>query len=144
MSDETAGAPPVRAITKSVAVDRPHTEVFAYLADAANWPQWSVVNVLAIEADEEQGWWRLDTPHGPGRLRIRADAATGVLDHDWRDPQAAWTVPARVVPNGRGAQFLITFFQPPVLDDEEFERQADLVDTELATLKRVLEDVSRS
>jgi hypothetical protein len=33
----------------------------------------------------------------------------------------------------------MTFFQPPVLSDEEFDRQAALVDTELATLKRVLE-----
>jgi hypothetical protein len=54
-------------------------------------------------------------------------------------PQASWTVPARVVPNGRGAEFLITFFKPDVLDDAESDRQAALVDTELATLKPVLE-----
>jgi hypothetical protein len=48
-------------------------------------------------------------------------------------------VSARVIPNGRGAEFLITFFQPDALDDAEFDRQAALVDTELATLKRVLE-----
>jgi hypothetical protein len=67
------------------------------------------------------------------------DASTGRLDHDFRDPQASRTVPAQVVPNGRGAEFLITFFQPGALDDAEFDRQAVLVDTELATLKRVLE-----
>jgi hypothetical protein len=79
-----------------------------YLADARNWPHWSVVKVLAIEATSDPAWWNMTTPRGRGELHIRGDAATGLLDHDFRDPQAAWTVPARVVPNGRGAEFLIS------------------------------------
>jgi hypothetical protein len=79
-----------------------------------------------------------DHPARHRPLRIRAHAQTGLLDHDFRDPKASWTVPARVVPNGRGAEFLITFFQPAVLDDDEFDRQAALVDTELARLKDIL------
>jgi hypothetical protein len=129
-----------RSITKSVAIDRPPGEVHQYLADARNWPQWSVVNVLAIEATTDPDWWKMTTPRGTGELRIRSDATSGLLDHDFRDPQAAWTVPARVVPNGRGAEFVITFFQPAVIDDTEFDRQAALVDTELATLKGILEN----
>lgn len=131
---------PARSITKSVTIDRPAAEVHAYLADARNWPQWSVVNVIAIEASEDPGWWQMTTPRGAGQLRIRADAETGLLDHDFRDPQAAWTVPARVVANGRGAEFLMTFFQPAVLDDGEFDRQAALIDVELATLQKILEN----
>ena len=130
---------PARSVTKSVAIDRPPEAVFTYLADARNWPRWAIVNVLAVEPGSEPGWWTMTTPRGTGELRIRGQAATGLLDHDFRDPQAAWTVPARVVPNGRGAEFLMTFFQPPVLDDEEFDRQALLVDTELAALKDILE-----
>jgi hypothetical protein len=38
---------------------------------------------------------------------------------------------------GRGAEFLITFFRPAVLDHDEFE--AALIDTELAKLKDILE-----
>ncbi len=136
MTDTT----PARSITKSVTIDRPAAEVHAYLADARNWPQWSIANVLAIEPSPDQDWWQMTTPRGTGQLRIRADAETGLLDHDFRDPQAAWTVPARVVANGRGADFLITFFQPAVLDDDEFDRQATLIDTELATLQKVLQN----
>jgi hypothetical protein len=40
-------------------------------------------------------------PPGAGQLRLRADAETGLLDYDFRDPQAAWSVPARVVADGR-------------------------------------------
>lgn len=96
--------------------------------------------MLAIEPTDDPQWWRMTTtPHGVGGLRIRGDAATGPLDHDFRDPQAAWMVPAREVPNGRGAEFTMAFFQPSVLSDEEFDWQAALVDTELATLRGVLE-----
>jgi hypothetical protein len=132
-------APPARSTTKSVTIDRPPHEVYAFLADARNWPLWAVNNVLAIEPGGAPDWWKMTTPRGAGELRIRGDAATGLLDHDFRDPQAAWTVPARVVPNGRGTDFLITFFQPAVLDDDEFDRQAALFDTELAMLKGILE-----
>lgn len=131
---------PSYSITKTITIDRPWGDVHAYLADALHWPEWAIVNVLGIEPGDEPGWWKMNTPHGPGELRIRPDAATGLLDHDFRDPQAAWTVPARVIPNGRGADFLITFFQPPTLDRAEFDRQATLVDTELATLKTILEE----
>jgi hypothetical protein len=132
-------APPVRCTTKSVTIDRPPHDGHAYLANAQNWPQWAIVNVLGIEPSGDPDWWKMTTPRGTGELRIRGDATTGLLDHDFRDPQAAWTVPARVVPNGRGAEFLITFFQPAVLDDDEFDRQAALVDAELGMLKRILE-----
>jgi hypothetical protein len=130
---------PARSVTKSVTIDRPAAAVHAFLADAANWPQWAVINVLAVEPSADPGWWKITTAQGPGEIRIRADAATGVLDHDFRDPGGVWAVPARVVANGRGAEFSMTLFQPDGLDDEEFDRHLALVETEFATLKRVLE-----
>jgi hypothetical protein len=79
------------------------------------------------------------TPHGAARLRVRADARHGILDHDFVDPQASWTVPARIVANGEGAEFMMTFFQPPSFADDFFDEQTKLVDIELAQLKKVLE-----
>ncbi|MFI9244114.1 hypothetical protein ACIGXF_16345 [Streptomyces sp. NPDC053086] len=81
----------------------------------------------------------MTTPQGPARLRIRGNAELGTLDHDYVDEQASWQVPARVVANGTGAEFMITFFQPPAFTDAFFDEQVALVDTELATLKRILE-----
>jgi hypothetical protein len=133
---------PARSVTRSIAIDRPPAEVHAFLADAANWPQWAVVNVLAAEPAGEPGWWRIATPDGPAEFRIHADAATGVVDHEFRDPgdpDSIATVPARVVANGRGAEFLMTVFQPAELDDEEFDRFLDGAATEFAALKDVLE-----
>jgi hypothetical protein len=128
-----------RSITKTVSIARPPAEVFAFLADPANWPRWAVVNVLGIEPTADPDWWLMDTPHGPARLRIRGDAESGVLDHDFLDEEASWSVPARVVPNGEGSEFLITFFQPPGFSDAYFDQQTALVDAEMAALKKELE-----
>ena len=134
--------PPTRSVPQSITIDRPARDVHAFLSNAANWLRWAAVNVLAAEPGDEPGWWRIATAQGPGEIRIRGDAATGVLDHDFRDPdEPEWmaTVPARVVANGRGADFVMTIFQPPELDDEAFDRELAVIATELTTLKEVLE-----
>ena len=128
----------LRTVTKTVSIDAPPHKVFAFLGDARNWPQWAIVNVKGIrKADGD--WWEMQTPVGTARLRIRPQEQPGILDHDFVAPDAQWTVPARVVPNGTGSLFMITFFQPPMFTDEFFDQQTALVDTELAKLKEILE-----
>src|SRR5215831_2232107 len=129
---------PGRSVTKSVTIDRPVAEVYAFLANGVNWPRWAIINVLTAAASDEPGWWKITTAQGPGEIRIHADEITGVVDHDFRDDTGSvWTVPARVIPNGRGADFLMTFIQPAELDDDEFNQQLAPIDTEFATLKKV-------
>jgi hypothetical protein len=89
---------PARAITKSVTIDRPTAEVHQYLADARNWPQWSVINVLAIDATSDPSWWQMTTPAGRASCASGPMPPPGCSITDFRDPQASWTVPARVVP----------------------------------------------
>ncbi len=132
--------PPARSVTKSVTIDRPAAEVHAFLADPTNWPRWAIINVLAVEPGDDPGWWKLSTPDGPAEFRIHADAKTGIVDHDFRDEtKEVARVPARVVGNGRGADFLMTVTQPPGLSDAIFEGLLRSVETELATLKMILE-----
>ena len=126
------------AMTKTISIDAPQDRVFAFLADAANWPRWAIVNVKSVKPADGQ-WWDMETPAGMARLRIRPNAEFGILDHDFDAPDASWTVPARLVPNGSGCMFMITFFQPPGFTREFFREQAALVDTELAQLKSLME-----
>ena len=128
-----------RSITKSVRVACDPERAFTYLADLANWPAWAIVNVKSTRPASGSDWWEMKTPHGPARIRMRADRLYGILDHDFHDPQAAWTVYARVIPNGTGAEFMMTFFQPPTFTDSFFDEQIRLVDVELAKLKEILE-----
>lgn len=132
--------PPARSVTKTVTIDRPAAEVHAFLADATNWPHWAIVNILAVEPGDDPGWWKIATPDGFADFRLRADPHTGVVDHDFRDESMeVATVPARVIANGRGADFLMTVTQPPEVDDSFFEELMRSVETELTTLKEVLE-----
>ncbi|THA47114.1 hypothetical protein [Streptomyces sp. A1136] len=86
---------------------------------------------------DEPDWWLMTTPHGPARLRIRGNTELGILDHDCVEDQASWQVPARVVANGTGAGAGAESFT-----DAFFDEQAALLDTELGTLKRILETSS--
>ncbi|HEY3917195.1 MAG TPA: hypothetical protein VGL83_05355 [Stellaceae bacterium] len=128
-----------RSITKTVRIGCEPDAAFAFLANPGNWPKWAIVNVKSISPTSDPDWWDMMTPHGAARLRVRADARHGILDHDFVDPQASWTVPARVVANSGGAEFMITFFQPPGFSDDSFDQQIKLVDIELAQLKKMLE-----
>lgn len=126
------------SITKSISIDAPLDRVFAFVADASNWPQWAIVNVKSVKPADDQ-WWDMETPAGMAKLRVRPNEELGILDHDFNASDASWTVPARVVPNGSGCEFMITFFQPPSFTREFFEEQAALVDKELAQLKSLME-----
>lgn len=126
------------SITKTITIDAPRDRVFAFLSDAANWPKWAIVNVKSIKRADDQ-WWDMETPGGMAKLRIRPDLESGTLDHDFNAPDASWTVPARIVPNGSGCEFMITFFQPPSFTRQFFEEQVALVDKELAQLKSLME-----
>jgi uncharacterized protein YndB with AHSA1/START domain len=128
------------SITKSVSIDAPPARVFDFLADPGNWPKWAIVNVKTIKPANDE-WWEMETPAGKGKLRIRPNPASGTLDHDFNAPDASWTVPARVVANGTGSEFMITFFQPPSFTKAFFEEQVSLVETELTQLKNLLEQL---
>lgn len=128
----------LRCTTKTVSIDAPVKRVFEFLSNAQNWPDWAIVNVLSVSPTDSD-WWDMLTPAGPAKLRIRPNDELGTLDHDFDSPEASWTVPARVVPNGSGSLFMITFFQPPTFTDDFFDEQIALVDRELDTLKRLLE-----
>jgi uncharacterized protein YndB with AHSA1/START domain len=128
----------LRSITRTVSIEAPTEKVFSFLADAANWPSWSIINVLSV-SPAESDWWHMKTPGGMAKLRIRPNAELGILDHDFNAPEAQWSVPALVVQNGTGTLFMITFFQPPTFTDAFFDEQVLLVDKELAKLKEIME-----
>jgi hypothetical protein len=127
-----------RSMTKSVDMRVSAERAFEFLNNLENWPKWAVVNMKSVKRAAE-GWFDTETRFGKGQLRMLSNKGLGLLDHVWKDPQASWTVPARVVPNGDGSTFMMTFLQPPILDDDAFEAAGKEVDKELTKLKEILE-----
>jgi Polyketide cyclase / dehydrase and lipid transport len=127
-----------RSITKSIDLRVTPARAFDFLSDPVNWPKWAIVNMKSVKSGSD-GWYETETRQGKGQLKMLSNKALGLLDHAWKDPQASWTVPARVVPNGEGCTFLMTFFQPPVMDDKAFDAASKEVEAELTKLKEILE-----
>lgn len=132
----------LRSVTKSISIDRTPQVVFDYVADVANWPAFGAPNVLAVSPTDDPDWWDLTTPRGAGLFRVLADAATGVVDHEFTvQGSPVVTIPGRVLPNGAGAEFMLTLLQGPAVEDARFEAVLAGADVELAALKDVLEDL---
>lgn len=119
-------------------VDRPVDEVYDYASDPANVPAWAPG--LATSVQEVDGRWVAES--GMGRIVIDFTARNdyGVLDHAVTLPSGENVYnPMRVIAHGTGSEVVFTLRRPPGASDEEFERDASLVQADLTTLKKVLE-----
>jgi len=125
--------------TKHVSIAAAAEKVFGFLVDGMNWPKWAVRSVKGAVA-AKPGLWEVETSRGQAQLSIKGDAASGTLDHAFRDATgASWTVPGRVVAAGGGAVVVMIFTKPTALSDSQFTQAMRQIDDELAALKRVLE-----
>jgi hypothetical protein len=64
----------------------------------------------------------------------------GVLDHGVTLPSGeSFSNPMRVVANGAASEVLFTLFRQPTMTEAEFERDAQVVQSDLERLKAVIE-----
>ena len=103
-----------------------------------NWPRWAVINLKPVMPGKNR-WYETETRQGKGCLKVLSSKPSGILDHQWQDPQASWTVPARIVPNRGGCTFNNDILSIARHGDQEFEAAARDVDTELNKVKEILE-----
>ena len=126
----------MNARTAIVVLPAPSEEVFDYLADVRNLPEWA--NEFARELKVVDGGHKVVNGLGEFFFEIRADEETGVIDmYAGPSDEELALFPARVVALGQErTAFVFTMFQPPGQPDELFEAQH-------ASLLRELENVER-
>ncbi len=127
-----------RSAIKSIDIQAAPEKVFAFISNLLNWPEYAIVNLRSVSPGPN-GWFKAVTKFGEGELKLNALPEFGIFDHTWRDPQASWQVYGRVVPNGDGATVSMTLFQPPVMDDQQFDHAMREMDIEMNKLKEILE-----
>lgn len=127
-----------RSAIKSVDIQAPFERAFGFLANPMNWPLYAVVNLRSVKPGDN-GWFKIVSKFGEGEIKLSPVKELGICDHQWRDPQANWTVPLRVVPNGDGVTVMMTLFQPPVMTDQQFDQAMSEMDIEMNKLREVLE-----
>jgi hypothetical protein len=117
-------------------IDAPPRDVFGYLADVDNLPDWATE--FARELKHVDGRHKVVNGLGEFFFELHADEATGVIDMlagPTEDELAVFPTRVVALPDGSSA-FTFTMFQPPGMPDELFESQ-------YASLRRELENVRR-
>lgn len=123
----------------SIDIDRPVSEVYDFAADPLNLPSWAAgLAGSTVERDGEQ--WVTESPMGRVTFSFVPRNDFGVLDHDVTLPSGESVHnPLRVIRDGEGCEVVFTLRRRPEMTDEDFERDADAVARDLATLKSLVE-----
>jgi hypothetical protein len=123
----------------SIGIDRPATTVYDFAADPLNLPRWATgLAGSTVERDGER--WFTDSPMGRVTFAFAPYNDFGVLDHDVTLPSGETVYnPMRVIGDGDGCEVVFTLRQRPDMSDEEFQRDADSVAQDLATLRTLVE-----
>jgi len=124
--------------TLSVSIDAPALEVYRFASEPLNMPKWAAG--LGSSISKIDGRWMVETPSGVVTVEFAARNNLGVLDHTVTlgDGTRIY-MPMRVIANGEGAELVLTLYRQPGMSEAQFEKDAALVQKDLATLKRLVE-----
>ena len=122
----------------SISIELEPKAVYAFASDPENLPQWAAGLGLGVKRAGEH--WEVITTDGTVGLRFTPHNEYGVLDHTvvLSDGTEVY-VPMRVMPNGKGSEVMLGLFRQPEMDDDVFERDAGLMQSDLLALKTLLE-----
>ena len=129
----------MRSATVTTVLDAPRDEVFAYVSDIENLPEWA--NEFARELRREGDDYKVVNGLGEFYFAIDAEPETGVVDmHAGPSKDAMAVFPTRAValPGGRTA-YSFTMFQAPGMPDELFEAQHASLQREFGNIERRFE-----
>jgi hypothetical protein len=119
-------------------IDRRAADVYEFASDPANVPQWAPG--LGTSIENVNGRWFVETGSGRVGLAFAERNQFGVLDHEVTLPSGEVIYnPMRVVPHGDGSEVVFSLRRLPDMSDEDFARDAALVQADLTRLKHVLE-----
>jgi hypothetical protein len=126
----------MRHETVTAVLEAPPHEVFDYLAEIENLPEWATEFARRLERDGD--YYKVVNGLGEFYFEIRADPDSGVIDmYAGPTKDAMALFPTRVVglPGGRSA-YSFTMFQGPDTPDELFESQHASLRREFGHIER--------
>ena len=128
----------------SIYIARPPAEVYEFASDPRNLPRWAA-GLARSEVRRDGDEWIADAPFGKVRVRFVQPNSFGVMDHDVT-LESGVTIhnPMRILPNGEGSEFVFTLIRQSGASDEQFAQDKAAVESDLKTLKGVLESKLRS
>jgi hypothetical protein len=125
----------MKSRTVTTVLAAPKKEVFAYMSEIENLPDWATEFARELRRDDDG--YTVVNNLGEFRFEIRADRETGVIDMlsgPSRDEMAVFPTRAVALPDGRTA-YTFTMFQAPGMPDELFESQHESLKREFANIE---------
>ena len=121
----------LEARTISIPIDRNWNEVYEAIWRPEDFPKWA--SGLSKSSLAKHGnAWKGEGPDGPITIRFTDHNLFGVMDHyvdTGVGPEIY--VPLIVIPNGDGAEVLLTLFRQPGMTDEQFQADTEWVKRDL-------------
>jgi hypothetical protein len=122
----------------SAYIERPAAEVYAYIVNPANLPNWATG--LSGSIEQRDGRWFAESPMGEVEVAFVPENPYFVLDHDVTlSDGTTFNNPMRVIAHGAGCDVVFTLQRRSDQSDDEYEEDATTIRTDLAALKRLLE-----
>lgn len=128
----------MKSRTITITIKRPPAAVYEFACNPENLPLWVTSFCSSVRKAGDD--WQMETPDGWMGIRFVPRNEFGILDHVVTFPNGQSILnPMRVVANGDASEMMFTLFQIPGMSDEQFTKDAGMVESDLATLKQVLE-----
>ncbi|HEY3736349.1 MAG TPA: SRPBCC family protein [Jatrophihabitans sp.] len=123
----------------SIVIERSAAEVYAFASDARNLPAWAG-GLAGSEVTWDGMSWSTDSPMGRVSFVFAPVNEFGILDHTVTLPSGESVYnPLRVLAHEDGAEVVFTLRPSSGMSPEGFERDARMVQQDLARLKSLLE-----
>ena len=121
-----------RSRTITITVSRKTGDVFDAILD-------SPPKMMEDAKKNSDGSWSFTTPRGSAYLKFNENKPLGILDHIFKDDEAKWDVPMRVVSSGDESEVMITLIKPDELTDEQFNERMKEIEELASTMKKIIE-----
>jgi hypothetical protein len=122
----------------STYVDRPAAEVYTYVVNPTNLPNWATG--LSGSIEQREGRWFAESPMGDIEVSFAPENPYFVLDHEVTlSDGTTFNNPMRVIGHDTGCEVVFTLIRRSGQSDDDYEADATAIRTDLATLKELLE-----
>lgn len=123
----------------SISINKSAADVYEFTSNPENLPKWVPSFFHSIRKDGE--YWIADSPLGEAKVKFVEKNNFGILDHYIDLPNGTKVYnPLRVVKNNEGSEVVLTLFRLSGVSDEEYNRDAKAVSSDLKKLKEVIEN----
>jgi hypothetical protein len=128
-----------RSDTQTISIDAPVSAVIDLITDPGEFPRWAAGFARSARTDGDD--WLVDTGDAEVRLHVRVSHDLGTVDYLLADALPGVEIGAfsRVIPNGRGCEFIFTQFLAEDIRDSDLEDLQAVVAIELQTVRALSE-----